>query len=451
MKNFKTIIIVICLLHNLNAIALNYSSQSRISNEIKVASRKADIGIKIKNLKTGKIIYQQNEDRYYNFGSSLKMISIFSLLRYFGSNYLFAGRLFEKNNSYYLDINDPDFSNKDLEILIAKLKELSSSNVDNFYIVNSKFTTPDQVEGRMIEDGSYCYGSPVTKIHINKNCIRLKARPSTELKKPIYLKAKEVVPYKIINKTYTIPAEDWPKIKMSIEENKLIISGTLNKQSEEITIGAVVNDSQAHLENMVKEVLSKYNIILKGQVLPSSLPEDANLILSIGKTFNQLGSKALKMSDNFISDYMLAEFGSRYAAKDWRNCGNLLKQLVFTEFNVDLSKATIADASGLSRYNMLTVNQFDEFLFAIYNSQDFIKLLPMLAQADEESSLKERFKGIRIFAKTGGMTGISSIVGYVFDKNNIIYSFVIVSNNYFGNKKEIKELQEAIINYIVSD
>jgi D-alanyl-D-alanine carboxypeptidase len=60
-----------------------------------------------------------------------------------------------------------------------------------------------------------------------------------------------------------------------------------------------------------------------------------------------------------------------------------------------------------------------------------------------------RFKGVQIFAKTGGMSGVSSIVGYVFDRDNTLYSFVIVANNYIESKKKIMTLEEAIIRAVI--
>ncbi len=73
----------------------------------------------------------------------------------------------------------------------------------------------------------------------------------------------------------------------------------------------------------------------------------------------------------------------------------------------------------------------------------------MLARAGEDGSLINRFKGVQIFAKTGGMSGVSSLAGYVFDRDNTPYSFVIVSNNYLESKKRILDLEEAIIRAVI--
>lgn len=452
MKNFKKAILAILLFYSSAATALNFKLSKQTIDEIKIADRNANIGIKIKNLMTGKVIYQQNENRYYNFASGLKAISIFSLYKYFGPDYLFTNKIIKKDSDYYLDINDPDFSTEDLEVLTDQLTENKITDIKgNFYIVKNEFTLPAQVEGRMIDDSNYCYGAPITKIHINKNCIKFTANPSAKLGKSIYVEAANLAPYKIINKTFTIPDKDLPKIKTFIENDKVIISGTLNKSAKEITIGVVVNNSSVHIENMVRQVLLKNKIDLKGQVLSRDLPYGATLVASISKSFEHVASKALQMSDNFIVDYILGSFGSRYAAKDWRNCGELLKQLANQQFGIDLSQSTIVDGSGLSRYNLLSINQFDDFLSSLYNSPDFERFLPMLATPSKEGTLKKRFKGMKIFAKTGGMTGVSSIIGYAFDKNNVVYSFIIVANDYYGVKQRYHYLEESIIRQITSN
>jgi len=247
MRNFKKIIIIIFLrLYSSNAVALNFIDKNNITAVVKRASLNADIGIKIKKLKTNEIIYEQNSGRYFNFASSLKAITVFSLLKYFGLDHSFTNEILKKDQNYYLNINDPDFSTEDLKFSIGKLAKDETSEIKgNFYIVDHKFSTSAQIESRIMEDGNYCYGAPITKVHINKNCIRLTAKASNQLKQPIFLNSKELIPYKIVNKGHTILAKDSPKIKMQIEDNKIIVSGTLNKSDQEIIIGAVVNNSCA--------------------------------------------------------------------------------------------------------------------------------------------------------------------------------------------------------------
>lgn len=450
MKRVFIILITLLLCGLKNFIAQATEIDKKILSQIDKIDPNINIGIKIRNLKTGKVIYQQNEDRYYTFASSLKFISLISLQHYFGNNHQFISKILKKGNNYYLDINDPDFSTDNLDFLIKAIKKNSTTAIKgNFYIINNNFSLPPLIGGRMIEDGIYCMGAPITKVHINKNCIRLPAHAGVKTKDKINLKTENLIPYKIINNAITIPNGCPDKIITAIKNDRLIINGTLNRLTGNITISPAIHDNLNHLKLTLAKLLEKNAISLDGEILYGSKPKTSNEIASTYKTFQQLAKQALKTSDNYITDYLLADFSDIYAQKDWQESGSLLKQLVRQEFKVNLDETVIADGSGLSRYNLFTVNQFDQFLTAVYKN-NWPNALSILPTYNEPTALNNRFKGIKIFAKTGGMSGVSSLVGYGFDHNNIPYSFVVVSNNYIGPKKKYANLEAAIIKIILA-
>lgn len=444
------ILLAIIILLNLNtAIAAKNNIKSAIQQQLKNIVPPVNIGIKIRDLTTNKVIYQQNEQKYYNFASSLKFITLATLREHFGDNHIFSSKIFKKVNNYYLDIYDADFSTDNLEFLIKSIKDQGVNNIDDFFIVNSQFSLPPLMEGKMLEDSVYCYGALITKVHINKNCARIQVNPAEKTKDKIYFKHIGVSPYKVINHATTIAAKSRDKIHVSIKKDALIIKGTLNKDHKNLVISAVSNDNLMHIKLVLQKLLTKYNISLKGNVIFGPLPQNAKEIVVINKSFHQLASIALKKSDNYITDYLFSVFSDLYGSIYWQDAGKLIKQLAFEKLNVDFNDAVIVDGSGLSRYNLLSVNQFDQFLNNIYNKKDYKIILSMLAQSAEESTLKGRFLGVNIFAKTGSMTGVSSLAGYFFDKNNNPYSFVIVSNNFIGSKKKYMDLEEEIVRIVL--
>ncbi|WP_375326374.1 D-alanyl-D-alanine carboxypeptidase [Candidatus Tisiphia endosymbiont of Nemotelus uliginosus] len=192
------------------------------------------------------------------------------------------------------------------------------------------------------------------------------------------------------------------------------------------------------------------NIKIKGEILYSNKPGIAQLIARNEKNFYQVASEALKTSNDYITDYLFAEFADIYGINDWPRAGMLLKQYVLQNFAINLNETRVVDGSGLSRYNMFTPMQFDEFLTKIYQDPNFEIIKLMLARPGEVGTLSNRFQGVNIFAKTGTMSGISSLIGYVFDKNNAPYSVVIVSNNYLGPKLKYAQLEEKIIRILLN-
>lgn len=445
----KIVSLLLCLMIYNSSYAYGDHYHKAINQAIDQVDSNINIGIKIRNLLTGKVVYERNADSYYNFASSLKLITIAALRQYFGNDYRFTNKIWKKGEDYYLDINDPNFSTEDLDNMLKLLKAKSSATLRNFYIVNSTFSLPPIIESKMVEDTKYCYGALITKVHINKNCIKVQLQPNLQVKSKIVVDNKELIPYKIVNNAVTIPGGYKDKLDITIKNDNLLINGALNKEFQG-SVKAVTNDNLNYIKLSLQKLLAKNNIKIKGQILYSAKPTAAQEIVESQKNFYQIASYALKVSDDYITDYLLAEFADIYGVRDWPTAGILLKQYVLQNFAINLDKTIIVDGSGISRYNLFTPTQFDGFLARIYQDQNFEVIKLMLARPGEVGTLNKRFQGVNIFAKTGTMSGISSLIGYVFDKNNVPYSFVIVSNSYLGPKLKYAQLEETIIRILIN-
>ena len=92
----------------------------------------------------------------------------------------------------------------------------------------------------------------------------------------------------------------------------------------------------------------------------------------------------------------------------------------------------IADGSGLSLYNYITPQMLNALLVYAWWQQDIrAHLVPTLPIGGVDGTLKKRFHGTsaynNIFAKTGTVSGISSLSGYANGGNGHIISFCIIN------------------------
>lgn len=131
----------------------------------------------------------------------------------------------------------------------------------------------------------------------------------------------------------------------------------------------MANDNLYYIKLSLEKLLVKYNIKLEGEISYKISPGAATEIIQTSKNFYQLGSKALKESDNYITDYLLAEYTNNHGISNWNKAGYLISKYVSEKYDVDVNNSLIVDGSGLSRYNMLTPNQFDDFLTKIYKDR----------------------------------------------------------------------------------
>ena len=416
---------------------------------IKQADPDLNIGIKITNLDQGKVIFEKNADRYFIPASTLKFVTIVSALEHFDKNYNFASDLLYKNQDYYLDIHDPDFGVDDLEYVVVELAKHSGKNIKgNIYIVDNKFSVPAIIRDKTISDSVYCYGAPVTLTHVNKNCSKLDVAPGN-VGSSIEISPNKNFPYTIINEAKTIAENENDRLRVNIEDNKYIIKGTLSKSTGTVTIAAVANDNLSQVKYYLEKQLANQGIVLKGKILFfSDKVKDAKTVASLPKNIKDLAAKAMKKSDNFMTDYFLAEFASERDITEWDWAAAKLKEVVAKKFNVDLTKSDLRDGSGISRQNLLTVNQFDSLLKAVAKSNNFELVKSILAGPSDDSTLHERFENYDIYAKTGSLTGVSALVGYFYDSKKELYSFVIMANNFYQNRQRYHKLEEDIIKLV---
>ncbi|MDC0865034.1 D-alanyl-D-alanine carboxypeptidase/D-alanyl-D-alanine-endopeptidase [Rickettsiaceae bacterium] len=443
---------IVCIFTNV--LASESSIQDKISQKIQDTDADLNIGIKITNLARNEVIFEQNANRYFIPASTLKFITIISLLEHFGKDYKFASRIYRYNRDYYIDIHDPDFKPCDLDRLLENFIKNSGKEITgNLYIIDSKFTVSSLMRGKTHGDTLYCYGAPVSKVHINKNCSTTTVAPSNVGQK-IKISTSKNFPYIIQNNARTIKANNFDRLYTSIKGNKFIIDGTLSISTGKVNAGAVTNEPIVSLKYYLKQYLAKHNIDLRGKILVTDrVPSDKrNLkeISSISKDMENISKIAMKKSDNFITDYLLAEFATQNNQNEWRFAASSMKDLVKRKFGTDLTRSEIIDGSGISRLNLLTVNQFDSFLNFVSQKPNFSKIKSLLATPSEDCTLQDRMDSkMLIYAKTGTLSNVSTLVGYFYNKNNELHSFVIMMNNFCGSNIPYRKLEEQILRLVM--
>lgn len=111
----------------------------------------------------------------------------------------------------------------------------------------------------------------------------------------------------------------------------------------------------------------------------------------------------------------------------------------------------IDDGSGLSRRNLVTTEFLTAWLDSFHDDPQLSEIfIESLARGGEEGTLKSRFSGLRgsstrVDAKSGFMTGVSCLSGFVTAEDGRRWSFSIFCNGFKGGSLPSKNLQEAIV------
>ena len=194
-----------------------------------------------------------------------------------------------------------------------------------------------------------------------------------------------------------------------------------------------------NLMERLAEKLRESGIIVEAPLTQGSLPSGANRICTRTHSIEQVLTKMLKESDNLYAEAMFFQIaaagGSRPAkASHARAVINKLIQKI----GLTPSAYKVADGSGLSLYNYVSAELLTRLLRYAWRNRNISDcLLPALPIAGVDGTLKSRMKGTpaadNVHAKTGTLTGISSLAGYCTTANGHDLCFAIINQGVLRN------------------
>lgn len=120
-------------------------------------------------------------------------------------------------------------------------------------------------------------------------------------------------------------------------------------------------------------------------------------------------------------------------------------------YGLNMESILLRDGSGISHTNLIPANELSKLLFTIQNEEwfsTFYQSLPIAGNSDKMigGTLKNRMKNTQeqIIAKTGTLTTVSTISGYVNSNSGETFIFSIFTNNLLDNKAG-KNLEDQIL------
>ncbi len=124
-----------------------------------------------------------------------------------------------------------------------------------------------------------------------------------------------------------------------------------------------------------------------------------------------------------------------------------------TDSGIDASEIILADASGLSRRNRISAKAITSLL-TVMNGRfdigpDFLAALGIMGV---DGSVKKRMSSSparsRARAKTGSLSGLSALAGYVTGEKGSLFAFAIFLNNNKCNYKGADKIEDEIVTSI---
>jgi D-alanyl-D-alanine carboxypeptidase/D-alanyl-D-alanine-endopeptidase (penicillin-binding protein 4) len=242
------------------------------------------------------------------------------------------------------------------------------------------------------------------------------------------------------------------------QENKLTVRGCVALGQWAVQQQLAIKNPLMYAQSMVKNTLAKSNILFKGQVRLGQAPSGSLLLATEhSRPISQLMADTLKPSDNLYADSLYLHTAAKIKGSplNWNDAQPVIKTFLQQQTGIDLKNSVFTDGSGLSRFNLITPEQTISLLKFLYQrfplSYEYIAALPI---SGRDGTLQKRFKiptqqGF-VRAKTGTMTGMNSLSGYLYSTNGHTLAFAMFINKLPGKSSGAgRPLLDALCTYFL--
>ncbi|EKD77689.1 MAG: hypothetical protein ACD_42C00226G0003 [uncultured bacterium] len=407
-------------------------------------------GIIVQSMNTGRIYYSKNAHQFFLPASVQKIFTVTTALVNLGPTYHFPTRLLTDgsihNGVLHGDLifqfnGDPSLTQNNLSEFTKKLQSMGVRRIiGNVIIDDFAFAHIPYPPGWQWKDLSYDFAAPLNTVIINRNQFGLSFMPAPRAgERGILIPQLPPNTANFINQTVTTNYSrgSCPMSIFSNERNQYLIRGCIPRRMGKQSRSLAIRDIQLFTKGLIRELLAKHGISYRGVIYIAKTPAGATVLDEHDSTsLSHLIIHLLKKSDNLYADALLKKSGERFTRQpgSWENGLLAVRSTISQDAGINLNSVHLVDGSGLSQYDQITPASLSQLLNYI-DHQPMLRnsLIPALPIAGVDGTLIWRMPTLArnhlVHAKTGSMTGVSSLAGFVKTRTHGILSFVIMINN----------------------
>lgn len=417
-----------------------------------------NISVSIRDLDSGELLYVKNGDAAMKPASTLKLLTASAALEKLGPDYRFQTKLFidgeMEGKTLYGDVyikggGDPTLHKKDFRFMASVLKYYGIEQINgNLYGDDSLFSGEQLTPGISKEDESYYFAARTSALTMSPDndydagTIIIHVNATSAGSRPVITAEPSTSGMVINNQALTVNKNQKSTIEILRQygTNQIIITGNIPYNTtfkDWVTLAdPTINTLQA-----IKETFEELGLAFSknSTINRKNVPKAATSIYTKHSLpLKSLMYPFLKLSNNSMADILVKTLGREVNGQGDTNEGlNVLKEYG-NSIGLNMRNWSFEDGSGMSHANKVTSNELSLLLTKMYGSSYFKILqasLPIGGQTDRliGGSLKNRFNGEiyknRVIAKTGHITGVYTLAGFVKANSGRTYAFAIMTQN----------------------
>jgi serine-type D-Ala-D-Ala carboxypeptidase/endopeptidase (penicillin-binding protein 4) len=417
-------------------------------------------GVMVQSLENGEVLYRRNSTKLMMPASNMKIVTLAAAAERLGWDYTFETRLLAtqpiengvlKGDLIVVGGGDPSINGRGgsptrvFEEWADRLRAAGLTRIDG-RIVGDDRAFPDEPLGFgwSWDDLGSADAAPVNALQYNENLAEVVARPGDASGSAAKVELRPPESGLVLDAHVTTSDAGVPThldLKRLPGSERLSVVGTVPVGSQETVETAAVDDPAGFFARALRAVLIRRGIDVRGEAVGVSRMDAAPdqtgttvLLSHRSPPLSEIGTVLMKVSQNLYAETLLKTLGAPRGAATAEG-GRRVVQEVLERWGVPPDAVVLRDGSGLSRYNYLTAETLVRILRQLYRDPRhrlaFSATLPI---GGRDGTIARRMNGTRaegnVLAKTGSLSNVRALSGYVTTLDGESLAFSIIANNF---------------------
>jgi D-alanyl-D-alanine carboxypeptidase/D-alanyl-D-alanine-endopeptidase (penicillin-binding protein 4) len=387
-------------------------------------------GILVQPIDAETPLYGENATAYFTPASNVKLLTTAAVLQHFGPNYRIQTRIYASGSPpilsrlHIVGQGDPSLTNEHLIAIAQQLQSQGVEVIEELAIEDSHFPESGINGTWEYDDIHYYYGAAVNSLILNRNHFDLVLEPQ-QIDESVKLTANDDIGFQqwqIENNAVTAAA-DTPysvTIRGRLGQPQLSIQGELALDATSDLWGIAYRDPTAYARDRINQILTDAGIrVEQTRILTTPQLPDTNAqpLHITSPSLAILIQNTNQPSDNLYAEALLHKLGVAFNFPTTLDNSLQALQDTLTTIGVNPDSYLLRDGSGLSRHNLVSPEALVQTLIAMARSPSAAEYRDSLPIAGVSGTLRRRFLATplesQLRAKTGTLTGVSTLSGYL--------------------------------------
>ena len=436
------------------------------------------IGIRALELPAGKVLYSLNANRAFKPASNMKLVTSAAAVDMLGLDFTYRTVLARRGDDLLI-VGAGDPGTGDPRLADARGEPITAMFHRWANALRSAGIT--EVRGRLLFDDSVFeatrthpswnpaelaawFAAPVGGLNFNDNCIDAVVKPAAKPGQPAIVQLTPRTDSVRVENRCRSGGKGRPLIHRKPGQDVLILTGRCPKQTSIAPVA--VHDPGKLFAGACRMALVASGIKI-GRVTErvrvrtpdGSLPEGWTVVATHTTGLPDVLARCNKRSQNLFAECLLKTLGYHHGTSadqpglpigSWTTGRAAIRRFLM-KAGVPAHQCVIDDGSGLSHDNRLSPAHLTQVLRYMFDHPARKSFIDSLAISGRDGTIKKRMRDIagQVHAKTGYVSGVRTLSGYVSDRSGKAWAcFSILFNEIPGSTREYAAIQDDVVRLI---